>query len=46
MTQSLAELRHNLEKDGWVPVGKGEQPWELRYERPLRAAADDPPKST
>jgi hypothetical protein len=48
MTQSLAELRHNLEKDGWVPVGQGEQPWELRYERPLRAAApaDDPPKST
>jgi hypothetical protein len=39
MTRSLRELRSDLERDGWVLAGRGEQPWELRYERPVRTSA-------
>ena len=33
MTQSLAQLRREIEDDGWVVTGRGDQPWELRYQR-------------
>ena len=33
MTQSLAELRREIEDDGWVVTGHGDQPWELHYQR-------------
>jgi hypothetical protein len=41
MRESLEELYRDLDRDGWVQVGRGEQPWSLRYERqewPARAA--------
>lgn len=39
MTGALKELRGDLEKDGWVEVGRGDQPWALRYERPATGAS-------
>jgi hypothetical protein len=33
MRQALEELRRDLDRDGWVRVGRGEHPWALRYER-------------
>jgi len=39
MTGALQELRRDLEKDGWVEVGRGDQPWALRYERATSGAS-------
>ena len=39
MTGALEGLRGDLEKDGWVEVGRGDQPWVLRYERPAFGAS-------
>jgi hypothetical protein len=36
MTQSLEELRRELEDGGWVQVGRGAEPWAYRYQRPDR----------
>lgn len=33
MQQALAELQREIEADGWVVVGVGEQPWEHQYRR-------------
>ncbi len=33
------ELRGDLEKDGWVEVGRGDEPWALRYERATSGAS-------
>jgi len=33
MTESLTDLRREIEDDGWVVTGQGDQPWELRYRR-------------
>jgi hypothetical protein len=33
MEDALEELRRDLETDGWVLVGRGDEPWALRYER-------------
>ena len=38
-TDALEELRGDLEKDGWVEVGRGDQPWALRYERDASGAS-------
>ena len=38
MTESLEELCRDLERDGWVSAGRGEEPWALRCERLARAA--------
>jgi hypothetical protein len=32
MTAALAELRHEIEDNGWVQVVAGSQPWELQYQ--------------
>ena len=34
MTEAFDELRREVEDDGWVEVGRGAQPWSLRYQRP------------
>ena len=34
MTESLAELRRQIEDDGWLHLGHGGQPWQLTYQRP------------
>lgn len=42
MRESLADLRRDLDRDGWIQVGRRKQPWSLRYqrqERPARTAA-------
>jgi len=39
MTDALTELRRELEKDGWVEVGRGDQPWALRYQRATSGAS-------
>ena len=39
MTGALEGLRGDLEKDGWVEVGRGDQPWALRYERAASGAS-------
>jgi hypothetical protein len=39
MRQALEELRRDLDRDGWVQVGRGEHPWALRYERPTQPAS-------
>lgn len=33
MQRALAELQREIEADGWVEVGVGEQPWEHQYRR-------------
>ena len=33
MTQSLTELRREIEDDGWVVTGHGDQPWDLHFRR-------------
>ncbi len=33
LTAALAEVRHEIEDDGWVPTVVGNHPWELRYRR-------------
>ena len=33
LTSSLEGLQRELEDDGWVLVGEGHEPWDLRYER-------------
>jgi hypothetical protein len=33
MTKSLHDLRRDIENDGWVEVGRGTEPWALKYER-------------
>ena len=33
MSQSLTELRREIEDDGWVMTGQGDQPWDLHYRR-------------
>jgi hypothetical protein len=33
MTRSLQELRSEIERDGWVEVGRGDEPWTFTYER-------------
>lgn len=33
MAGSLAALQEEIERDGWVEVGVGDQPWEHRYRR-------------
>jgi hypothetical protein len=37
MILSLNELRHELKDDGWVEVGRGAEPWALRFERAIPA---------
>ena len=39
LTQSLAEPRREIEGDGWVVSGRGDQPWDLHFRR------RDPPRS-
>lgn len=34
MTAGLAELRGDLEAAGWLPQGRGPEPWSYRYVRP------------
>ena len=34
MSESLQELRREIENDGWVETGRGDEPWTFRYERP------------
>jgi hypothetical protein len=34
MTAGLAELREDLEGAGWLPEGRGSEPWSYRYVRP------------
>ena len=34
MTEALNELREELLKQGWRPVGKGAHPWSFTYVRP------------
>ena len=41
MTRSLAELRRDLERDGWVQLSQGNRPWEGKYERRADTAASD-----
>ena len=41
MTRSLAELRREIEADGWVVTGHGYQPWDLRYQRRDTARSGD-----
>ena len=38
MTASLEQLRRDVERDGWVEVGRGPQTWAFRYRRPGRPA--------
>jgi hypothetical protein len=33
-TRSLQDLRHEIENDGWVEVGRGTEPWAFTYEHP------------
>jgi hypothetical protein len=39
MTGALQELRGDLEKDGWVEVGRGDEAWALRYQRATSGAS-------
>jgi hypothetical protein len=39
MTGALQELRGDLEKDGWLEVGRGDEPWALRYQRATSGAS-------
>jgi hypothetical protein len=41
MTDALTELRRDLEKDGWVEVGRGDEAWALRYQRATSGASSD-----
>jgi hypothetical protein len=34
MTSELDELRRRLTHEGWVPLGRGKQPWSYTYFRP------------
>jgi hypothetical protein len=34
MTESLQDLRREIEDDGWVEAGRGAKPWAFTYERP------------
>ena len=38
MTQSLQELRREVEDDGWVQVGRGIETWAYQYQRPAQGA--------
>lgn len=33
MTAALIELQHDLEKDGWKQISRGQAPWSLTYGR-------------
>ncbi|MBH0023033.1 hypothetical protein [Salinibacterium sp. SWN248] len=35
MAEILAELRHEIEADGWVETAQGEQSWALTFGRPI-----------
>lgn len=37
MSRCLGELRREIAEDGWFLVSSGDQPWDLRYERPVRS---------
>ncbi len=39
MDDSLAEIQHRIEGDGWRPVDHGAQPWEVTYQRPSTPGA-------
>ena len=34
MTAALAELRQQIEDDGWQHLGSGDRSWQLTYQRP------------
>ena len=34
MSESLAEVRADLERAGWIVEGRGAEPWSYRYVRP------------
>jgi hypothetical protein len=38
MSASLEEVRRAVESDGWVPAGRGPEPWAFGYRRPRDAA--------
>jgi hypothetical protein len=39
MTKSLDELCRELDRDGWMRLGRASDPWAFRYERVQRAGS-------
>ncbi|WP_413249526.1 hypothetical protein [Sinomonas flava] len=38
MEECLRRLRSEIDGDGWVETGRGEQPWQISYTRPAAPA--------